>query len=223
MQNQIDKITEIADDLQDQGHPLHLVEQVRNAREFSVEELDRISKALWKDQLPMDDKHEAWCKELAKRLIAVADMFDDGEDVIILAKLADQLPRMFEKMADNVTSQATELKNEVRAGYRASLNIEITEEKQNDTQDKIARLRRQWWTLNEAFKVCLDRVRPKIISNAGFSFNGGKYTKLKDLPRVQRMQAKGKKITQEMYDNDPEYCIQLLRDTGHVELPADQM
>ena len=197
--------------------------EVIEGRQFSVEELDRISKALWKDQLPMDDKHEAWCKELAKRLIAVADMFDDGEDVIILAKLADQLPRMFEKMADNVTSQATELKNEVRAGYRASLNIEMTEERQNDTQDKIARLRRQWWTLNEAFKVCLDRVRPKIISNAGFSFNGGKYTKLKDLPRVQRMQAKGKKITQEMYDNDPEYCIQLLRDTGHVELPADQM
>ena len=196
---------------------------VSENREFSVEELDRISKALWKDQLPMDDKHEAWCKELAKRLIAVADMFDDGEDVIILAKLADQLPRMFEKMADNVTSQATELKNEVRAGYRASLNIEMTEERQNDTQDKIARLRRQWWTLNEAFKVCLDRVRPKIISNAGFSFNGGKYTKLKDLPRVMRMQAKGKKITQEMYDNDPEYCIQLLKDTGHVELPADQM
>lgn len=216
-------ITQIADDLQEQGCSEHLVDQVRNARKFTVEELDRISKALWKDQLPMDDKHEQWCQELAKRLIAVADMFDDGEDVIILAKLADQLPRMFEKMADNVTSQATDLKNEVRAGYRASLNIEMTETNQNDTQDKIARLRRQWWTLNEAFKVCLDRVRPKIISNAGFSFNGGKYTKLKDLPRVQRMQAKGKKITQEMYDNDPEYCIQLLRDTGHVELPADQM
>jgi len=223
LRNHIDSITQIADDLQEQGCSDHLVDQVRNAKEFSVEELDRISKALWKDQLPMDDKHEQWCQELAKRLIAVADMFDDGEDVIILAKLADQLPRMFEKMADNVVNQASDKKNEVRAAYRADVGIEITRNNKDDVEEAIKRLRRQWWTLNEAFKVCLDRVRPKIISNAGFSFNGGKYTKLKDLPRVQRMQAKGKKITQEMYDNDPEYCIQLLRDTGHVELPADQM
>mgnify|MGYP003132219257 FL=1 len=216
-------VSKIADDLQEQGCSDHLVDQVRNAKEFSVEELDRISKALWKDQLPMDDKHEQWCQELAKRLIAVADMFDDGEDVIILAKLADQFPRMFEKMADNVVNQASDKKNEVRAAYRADSGIEITQNRKNDIEEGIRRLRRQWWTLNEAFKVCLDRVRPKIISNAGFSFNGGKYTKLKDLPRVQRMQAKGKKITQEMYDNDPEYCIQLLRDTGHVELPADQI
>ena len=216
-------VSKIADDLQEQGCSDPLVDQVRNAKEFSVEELDRISKALWKDQLPMDDKHEQWCQELAKRLIAVADMFDDGEDVIILAKLADQFPRMFEKMADNVVNQASDKKNEVRAAYRADSGIEITQNRKNDIEEGIRRLRRQWWTLNEAFKVCLDRVRPKIISNAGFSFNGGKYTKLKDLPRVQRMQAKGKKITQEMYDNDPEYCIQLLRDTGHVELPADQI
>ena len=74
--------------------------EVIEGREFTVEELDRISAALFQDTLPMKDKHAAWCKELAKRLIAVADMFDDGEDVIILAKLADQLPRMFEKMRE---------------------------------------------------------------------------------------------------------------------------
>ena len=95
-------------------------------QEITTEELDRISAALFQDTLPMKDKHKAWCKELAKRLIAVADLFDDGEDVIILAKLADQLPRMFEKMRDNVVNQASDMKTEIRAAYRADAGIEIT-------------------------------------------------------------------------------------------------
>lgn len=216
-------VSKIADDLQDQGCSEHLVDQVRDAREFTVEELDRISAALFQDTLPMKDKHAAWCKELAKRLIAVADMFDDGEDVIILAKLADQIPRMFEKMRDNVVNQASDMKTEIRAAYRADAGIEITKNQIEDLEEKLAKLRRQYWTLNETFKVALHDVRPVIIGNAGFSFNGGKYTQLKDLPRVQRMQAKGRKITQKMYQNDPEYCVKLMRETGYVELPADQM
>lgn len=192
-------------------------------QEITTEELDRISAALFQDTLPMKDKHQAWCKELAKRLIAVADLFDDGEDVIILAKLADQLPRMFEKMRDNVVNQASDMKTEIRAAYRADAGIEITKNQIEDLEEKLAKLRRQYWTLNETFKVALQDVRPVIIGNAGFSFNGGKYTQLKDLPRVQRMQAKGRKITQQMYENDPEYCVKLMRETGYVELPADQM
>ena len=192
-------------------------------QDFTVEELDRISAALFQDTLPMEDKHAAWCKELAKRLIAVADMFDDGEDVIILAKLADQLPRMFEKMRDNVVNQASDMKTEIRAAYRADSGIEITKNKIEDLEEKLAKLRRQYWTLNETFKIALHEVRPHIISMAGFSFNGGKYTQLKDLPRVQRMQAKGRKITQQMYQNDPEYCVKLMTETGYVELPDDQM
>ena len=136
--------------------------------DITTEQLDHIAATLFQDQLPMKDVHKAWCDELAKRLIKVADMFDDGEDVIILAKLADQLPRMFEKMRDNVQSQ----------------------------------------------------VRPKVISNAGFSFNGGKYTQLKDLPRVQRMQ-KRRKVSLDMYKNDPDYAMSLMSGSGYVELPDD--
>ena len=93
--------------------------QTLQNEDITTEQLDHIAATLFQDQLPMPDKHKAWCDELAKRLIKVADMFDDGEDVIILAKLADQLPRMFEKMRDNVESQASDMKNEVRAAYRA--------------------------------------------------------------------------------------------------------
>ena len=66
--------------------------------DLTPENLDRIAKALQKDLLPDDDYHARWCRELASRLKAVIDMFDDGNDVIIQAKLGDQLPRMFEKM-----------------------------------------------------------------------------------------------------------------------------
>lgn len=188
--------------------------------DITTEQLDHIAATLFQDTLPMKDKHKAWCDELSKRLIKVADMFDDGEDVIILAKLADQLPRMFEKMRDNVQSQASDMKNEVRAAYRADAGIEITQNVQDDLQEKLDRLRRQYWTLNEAFKVTLNQVRPKVISNAGFSFNGGKYTQLKDLPRVQRMQ-KRNKVSLDMYKNDPDYAMSLMSGSGYVELPDD--
>ena len=185
---------------------------------FTTDDLDRIAKALWQDQLPKPDHHDLWCQELAKRLVAVADMFDDGEDVIILAKLADQLPRMFEKMRDNVVKSADEVKSDLRAAYRRDLGIELTKKKIEELEEKIQRYRVQYWTLNEAFKATLDQARPKIIANAGFSFNGGKYTQLKDLPRPRRVNLK-KKVSMEAYVNDREFAVDLMLDSGLVELP----
>jgi len=187
-------------------------------KEFTTDDLDRIADALWKDSLPSDDHHERWCKKLAERLIAVADMFDDGEDVIILAKLADQLPRMFEKMRDNVVASANETAADLKAAYRRDVGIEITKNVIEDLEAKLDRYRTQYWSLNEAFKVALNRARPKIQANAGFAFNGGKYTQLKDMPRVRRMQQRGK-VNMEMYRNDREYAVQLMEESGWVELP----
>ena len=72
--------------------------------DLTPENLDRIAKALQKDLLPDDDYHAQWCRELASHTQGDIDHFEDGNDVIIQAKLGDQLPRMFEKMMDNVTA-----------------------------------------------------------------------------------------------------------------------
>ena len=74
--------------------------------DLTPENLDRIAKALQKDLLPDDDYHAQWCRELGVILKRLIDHFEDGNDVIIQAKLGDQIPRMFEKMMDNVTASA---------------------------------------------------------------------------------------------------------------------
>ena len=212
----------MANDLKEQGCSDHLVDQVANAREFTVQDLDAIAKALQADESKPVDRQKQWNDEFAKRVVALADMFDDGEDVIILAKLADQLPRMFEKMRDNVQDQAMNVKNELTTARRGDVGIELTQNKIDDLEEKMAKMRRQWANLNNAFHVILNQARPKIISNAGFSFNGGKYTTLKDLPRVIRKNVRNRHITIEAYRSNPELCYQMATEIGLVELPDDQ-
>ena len=117
--------------------------------DMTTENLDRVAKALQDDLKPQPDYHKAWCERLNMLMCQLIDHFEDGNDVIIQAKLGDQLPRMFEKMRDNVTNQAQKLKRERASAIRNDVGIEITQNTIDDLDEKIERLRVQWWTLNE--------------------------------------------------------------------------
>lgn len=188
--------------------------------DLTTENLDRIAKALQKDMLPDDDYHTQWKRELTQRLKAVIDMFDDGNDVIIQAKLGDQIPRMFEKMMDNVADRATQVKRERAKHIRNDVGIEITQNTIDQADEQLERLRVQWWTLNEAFKVARGPVRQHAIDVSGISF--GAYTRIKDLPKVQRMRARKGQLTMETYQANKDDFWQFARDTGLVEAPTDQ-
>ena len=181
---------------------------------------DRIAKALQKDNLPDDDYHAQWKRELTQRLKAVIDMFDDGNDVIIQAKLGDQIPRMFEKMMDNVADRAVQVKRERAKHIRNDVGIEITQNTIEQSDEQLERLRVQWWTLNEAFKVARGPVRQHAIDISGISF--GAYTRLKDLPKVQRMRARKGQLTMETYQANKDDFWTFARETGLVEAPNDQ-
>lgn len=188
--------------------------------DLTTENLDRIAKALQKDLLPNDDYHAQWKRELGVILKRLVDHFEDGNDVIIQAKLGDQLPRMFEKMLDNVADRATQVKRERARHIRNDIGIEITQNTIDQSDEQLERLRVQWWTLNEAFKVARGPVRQHAIDVSGISF--GAYTRIKDLPKVKRMQARKAKLTMETYQANKDNFWEFARETGLVEKPNDQ-
>ena len=188
--------------------------------DLTPENLDRIAKALQKDLLPDDDYHAQWCRELGVILKRLIDHFEDGNDVIIQAKLGDQLPRMFEKMMDNVTASAVQTKRERAKAIRNDIGIEITQNTIEQHDEKLERFRVQWWTLNEAFKVARGPVRQHAIDVSGISF--GAYTRIKDLPKVKRMQARKGQLTMETYQANRDNFWEFARETGLVEITKDQ-
>ena len=188
--------------------------------DLTPENLDRIAKALQKDLLPDDDYHAQWCRELGVILKRLIDHFEDGNDVIIQAKLGDQLPRMFEKMMDNVADRATQVKRERARHIRNDVGIEITQNTIDQADEQLERLRVQWWTLNEAFKVARGPVRQHAIDVSGISF--GAYTRIKDLPKVKRMQARNGQLTMETYQANRDNFWEFARETGLVEITKDQ-
>lgn len=199
----------------------HLLEQQQmTSDDLTPENLDRIAKALQKDLLPSDDYHAQWKRELTSRLKAVIDMFDDGNDVIIQAKLGDQIPRMFEKMLDNVANRAVQVKRERARHIRNDVGIEITQNTIDQSDEQLERLRVQWWTINEAFKVARGPVRQHAIDVSGISF--GAYTRIKDLPKVHRMRARKGQLTMETYQANRDDFWTFARETGLVEAPVDQ-
>ena len=137
--------------------------------DLTPENLDRIAKALQKELLTR--------RRLPRSLVSRApgvilwrlvEHVEDGNDVIIQAKLGDQLPRMFEKMLDNVTASAVQTKRERAKAIRNDIGIAITPNTIEQYDAKLERFRVQWWTLNEAFKVARGPVRQHRGTNASF-------------------------------------------------------
>ena len=189
------------------------------SQELTEEVMKAISKQLRKDKLPQDEYQSVWNKRLHAILMELVNHFDDGNDVIIQAKLADQVTRMFEKMMDTVAAAGTRKKWERRDAVLADVGIEITQNKIDDIDNDIDRLRQQYWILNQAFKTCRYTTRPTVISQCGVNF--GQYTTLKDLPKVKRMQAKKGQITVETYEAHKNDFWEFARESGLVEMPAD--
>lgn len=188
--------------------------------QLTTENLDRVAKALQQDALPKQDYHDAWCDRLNSLLCQLIDHFEDGNDVIIQAKLGDQLPRMFEKMRDNVQDQASKVKRERASAVRNDVGIEITKNSIDDLDTKIDRLRQQWWILNQAFKVAVTRARPHAASQSGIDF--GQYQTLSELPRMRRVQLRKNQLTMETYMANKDHFWDFARDTGLVQMPTDQ-
>ena len=181
-----------------------------------------------------------WEGEFIRRALSFAEMFEDGNEVIIKAKLQDQLPRMFEKMRDNVMERAEKLLRERRVLVRQDVGIEITGNILEDHDKKIDQMRQQYASLNHAFKLLLTHFRPMIQGQTGI--DNGKYTQLHEFAKVHRMKKRNEKMTldtlvntREVYDDlqaerskvypvssqHEELMIDISNQEGIIEMPED--
>jgi len=191
----------------------------RKSEQITVEQLDAIAKAFQGQPRPTYD--EAFPAKLIATCMTLVNLFDDGEDVIIQAKLGDQICRMFEKMRDNCVTAADKLKAELRTETRADLGTEINQNKIDDLEEKIARLRNQWLILNNAFAVCVNHLRPKVLGQTGINF--GKYTTLQEMANLNKKKASNQRLTIANLVNDRENFDYHLHhrheEIGLVEIP----
>ena len=179
-------------------------EEINN---ITTEQLDEIAKAF----KPKTPYNEAWDQEFIRRCLMVAEMFEDGNEVIIKAKLQDQLPRMFEKMRDNVMEQGIKLKEQRAKLVRQNVDIELTLHPIDDLDKKIEQMRQQYVSLDHAFKGLLYHFRPAIKGQTGIDF--GKYTKLGEFAKVKRIQNRNKKLTLDTYINNKDVFDEIMRDS----------
>lgn len=203
---------------------------------MSTEQLDNLAKQF----KPKSSYDTEWEREFIRRALMLAEMFEDGDEVIIKAKLQDQLPRMFEKMRDSVLEQAEKMQRHRRVLVRQDVGIEITGNKLEDHDTKLDQMRKQYASLNHAFKTLLNNFRPIIQGQTGISF--GKYTQLHEFAKVKRMQKRNEKMTldtlvnnRDVYDDlqshrsnvypiqrsHEDLMLDVSNQEGIVELPED--
>ena len=188
---------------------------------MTTEQLDNIAKQF----KPKSKYNEEWHQEFTRRALAFADMFEDGDEVILKAKLQDQLPRMFEKMRDSVHDQAERMLRERQVLVRQDVGIEITGNKLEDHDKKLDQMRQQYASLNDAFNCLLTHFRPMIKGQTGIDF--GKYTKLSEFAKVKRMKTRNQKATLDTLINSRPVFDDLMLDIsnqeGIIELPEHLM
>lgn len=203
---------------------------------MSTEQLDNLAKQF----KPKSSYNTEWEQEFIRRALMLAEMFEDGDEVIIKAKLQDQLPRMFEKMRQSVLEQAEKMQRQRRVLVRQDVGIEITGNKLEDHDAKLDQMRQQYASLNHAFKTLLNNFRPIIQGQTGINF--GKYTQLHEFAKIKRMQKRNQKMTldtlvnnRDVYDDlqaersnvypisssHEELMLDISNQEGIVELPED--
>ena len=190
----------------------------RKSQEITTEQLDAIAKAF---SGVKDDYDTAFPAKLIGSCMTLVNLFDDGDDVIIQAKLGDQICRMFEKMRDNCKTAGQKLKAELRVETRADLGTEINQNKIDDIEEKLARLRNQYAILNNAFAICVNQLRPKVLGQTGINF--GAYTTLEEMDKLNKKKANNKSLTVSNLVNDRENFDYHLHhrheEIGLVEIP----
>ncbi len=177
---------------------------------MTAEQLDNVAKAF----KPKSSYDVEWEQEFVKRALALAEMFEDGDEVIVKAKLQDQLPRMFEKMRDSVLEQAEKMQRQRQVLVRQDVGIEITGNKLEDHDVKLDQMRKQYASINHAFKTLLNNFRPIIQGQTGISF--GKYTQLHEFAKVKRMQKRNEKMTLDTLVNSRDVYDDLQSDRSKV-------
>ena len=195
---------ELARNLEEKRIRLESVE--RQSQKLDTEFLDAIARAFQGKPNPAYD--EAFPAKLISVCMLLVDLFDDGNDVIVQAKLGDQLPRMFEKMRDNVKTNAEKIKAQLKAEQRGSNNTEINLNKIEKFNQDLQKHREQWAILNNAFVICRDQVRPKVLGQTGMGSSWGQYKTLEEMARENRRKANDREINldnlmnnRELFDN----------------------
>ena len=195
---------ELARNLEEKRIRLESVE--RQSQKLDTELLDAIARSFQGQPNPTYD--EAFPAKLISVCMLLVDLFDDGNDVIVQAKLGDQLPRMFEKMRDNVKTNAEKIKAQLKAEQRASNNTEINLNKIEKFNQDLQKHREQWAILNNAFVICRDQVRPKVLGQTGMGDTWGQYKTLEEMARENRRKANDREINldnlmnnRELFDN----------------------
>ena len=212
------------------------IEAGKQLDQITTEQLDAIAREF----KPKSTYTADWEGEFIRRALSFAEMFEDGNEVIIKAKLQDQLPRMFEKMRDNVMERAEKLIRERRVKVRQDVGIEITGNILEDHDKKIDQMRQQYASLNHAFKLLLTHFRPMIQGQT--CIDNGKYTQLHEFAKVHRMKKRNEKMTldtlvnsRDVYDDlqaerskvypisshHEELMLDISNQDGIIEMPED--
>lgn len=187
--------------------------------ELTTENLDRVARALQEDARPSPDKQALWDAEFKRKMHALIDMFEDGPEVILQCKLADQFTRTFEKITHNINAAGTQARRELRDMKRDDVGIEITQNKIEDMENKIGLLRQQWWIANHAYKIMRHQVRSEVIGKTGM--NWGQYIPADEMSRVKRVNFRKGQLTMEQYQANKQDFWSYARDAGLVEMPRD--
>lgn len=187
--------------------------------DLTPENLDRVARALQADRRPMDDKQKQWDDEFKRRVHALIDLFEDGPEVILQCKLADQITRMFEKITHNIAQAGTQARQELKDLKRDDVGIEITGNMIEDKETKIQLLRDQYYIANHAYKIMRHQVRSEVIGATGM--NWGQYIPADEMARVKRVQFRKGQLTMEQYQANKQDFWSYARDAGLVEMPRD--
>lgn len=189
------------------------------SNDLTTENLDRIAKQLQADRRKPADKQQQWDERFQQLAQALIDHFDDGPEVILQCKIADQMTRMFEKITYNLVQAGTDAKRERRDLIRDDVGIEITKNKVQDMDDKIDMMRDQYWIANRAYKLMRFNVRPATIGRNGV--NWSQYLPAAEMTRVKRVQLRKNQLTMETYEANRDDFWTFARETGLVEMPRD--
>lgn len=187
--------------------------------QLTTENLDRVARSLQADTRWDDNKQAQWDAEFKRRMHALIDMFEDGPEVILQCKLADQFTRTFEKITHNVVAAGTQARRELRDMKRDDVGIEITGNKVEDLENKVELLRQQWWISNHAYKIMRHQVRTEVIGKTGM--NWGQYIPADEMSRVKRVNFRKGQLTMEQYQANKQDFWSYARDAGLVEMPRD--
>ncbi len=187
--------------------------------DLTTENLDRVARNLQADERWDDTKQAQWDAEFKRKMHALIDMFEDGPEVILQCKLADQFTRTFEKITHNIVAAGTQARRELRDMKRDDVGIEITGNKVDDLEDKIKLLRQQWWIANHAYTIMRHQVRTEVIGKTGM--NWGQYIPADEMSRVKRVNFRKGQLTMEQYQANKQDFWSYARDAGLVEMPRD--